>query len=279
MFRTLAVFALALVRLPAETVSFAPVPASVTIPAGWKLAGQQESNAVLTPAVNPQSILLVHTGVYQTLEHLATALGAVQKELNVDAHLAAPPEEGRFGGRQGYSVRLKATAPDGTPVGIYCRAVLSADGIGILAMGMAAETAIGELQKLADVLIRGAVLGRIPFDPRAAAAWTGQWNKAYSQTSGNQASASGGWADNSTASYVFHADGRYEYRSRSTASISAGTASVSSDQKDEDSGHYYPVGGKIILTSAKKGSRTLDARLSGQILQIGETRFLRAAAE
>lgn len=260
----------------AQPVSFQPVPVTVTTPANWKVATQQDNNAVLVPAVNPMSTIMVHTGIFDNIDYLGTAMGTAVKELKFanGPRIVGNPEERDLGGRQGFSLTFAGQSPDGTEVNVYIYGTLQKDvGLGVMAIAPAAQYEMVRTQ--ADELIRTAKIGLFSFDAKAAAPFAGRWTKSRAQVSGNSNTAAGGWSDSSATFYAFAPNGTYEYSSKSVTSISAGGSTVASNSSEEDSGRYFVFGNKVLFTSRKSGSRMLPFQMAGPRMQLGNLSLVR----
>ncbi|MBL8234941.1 MAG: hypothetical protein JNL98_40950 [Bryobacterales bacterium] len=268
---------LAQAPVSSTAVSFAPVPVTITPPSGWKLAGQQDNNAVLIPAVSPQSTIMVHTGIYDSADHLGAAMGAAVKDLKFSQgpRIAGNPEERAIAGRQGFVITFAGTSPDGTEVAVYLFGSLLKD-VAVGVMGIAPMTQYEAVKAAADEVMRTAKVGAFTFDAKAAVPFTGRWAKARAQVSGNQNAASGGWSDSSSTYYTFAPNGSYEYSSKSVTSISAGGGSMFSSKDDSDSGRYFVFGNKVLFTSQKNGSRIVTFHMNAQRMQLGDAILVRA---
>jgi hypothetical protein len=257
-------------------VTFHPIPVTVAAPAGWKVAAHEDNNAVLIPAVNPMSTIMVHTGIYDNIDALGTAMGAAVKDLKFSSgpRIVGSPEERNLGGRQGFALTFAGESPDGGEVFVYVYGSLQRDvALGVMAVAPAGQHLA--VKASADDLIRTAKLGAFSFDARAAAPFAGRWAKSRAQGSGNSNTAAGGWSDSSAVYYTFAPSGAYQYSSQSVTTITGGGSTVFSNNNEEDSGRYFVFGNKILFTSQKSGSRMVRFTLAGARMQLGDIILIR----
>ncbi|MCS7024795.1 MAG: hypothetical protein NZV14_08330 [Bryobacteraceae bacterium] len=256
-------------------VDFAPLPVTITPPTGWKLSSREDNNAALMPTAPLKSVLLVHTGIYDDAEQLGLATGFAVKELNLrDLRLTGKPEERVLQGRQTFALTFVGTNNEGQELSIYASCSLL-NSVGLSVIAISPHSAYDTVKAAADQLVLTAKLGTFSFDPKHGRPLVGRWRKSHAVVSGNQSSASGGWADSSRATVTFFPEGTYQYSAESVVSVSAGSASLFSSSEEKDGGRYFVFQDKILFTSQKNGSRIFKLHLRNEQMQLGDTIWLR----
>ncbi len=261
-----------------STVSFTGIPASFTVPTGWKLAQQEGSIAALVPnTANPELIVVVHAGMYDSVEAFYTAAAkSLRDDLKVEnAQLVQNPNAYRVNGLQASSALLSSVGQNGEPYKIGLNVVLS-NGIGLGVVVLAPAAKYQQSLATVDAVLQSARFGTITFDRRAATGLVGRWAKAMAVNGGNRNSSGGGWSSGSNVYYTFYEDGTYQYSYESFASVDVPGMGGLSTSKDEDSGRYFVSNGQITLVSNKHGSNSLVYRVvDGKYIQIGNAYFAR----
>jgi hypothetical protein len=261
-----------------NTVSFSGIPASFTVPAGWKLAQQEGALAALVPnTANPELVIVVHAGMYDSTDAFYTAAAkSLRDDLKVqNAQLVQNPNAYRVNGLQASSALLSSSGQNGEQYKIGLNVVLS-NGIGLGAVVIAPAAKYQQSLSAVEAVLQSARFGTITFDRRAAAGLVGRWYKAAAANSGNRNGSGGGWSSGSNVYYTFHEDGTYSYYYESFASVDVPGMGGLSTSKDEDSGRYFVSNGQITLVSNKNGSNSLVYRVvDGKYIQIGNAYFAR----
>lgn len=263
----------------ANTVSFTGVPASFTVPAGWKMAQKEGDLAALVPNVaNPDVVVVVRAGMYKDADAFYTMAGqSLRDDLKIqNAQIVQNPRAYQIGGMNASSAIVSSIGQNGEPYRIGLNVVLSTNGIGLGVVAIAPAAKYQQSVPAVEAVMQSAKFGTINFDRQAAAGLVGRWYKAAAANSGNRNGSSGGWSSGSNVYYTFYADGTYEYLYESFASVDVPGAGGLSTSKDQDSGRYYISNGQITLVSSKNGSNSLVYRVvDGKYIQIGNGYFAR----
>lgn len=262
-----------------NTFSFASLPTSFTIPAGWKVAQQEGDLVALVPNTqNPELIVIARAGMYQDADAFYTLAGnSLRDDLKVqNAQIVQNPSAYQVNGMNASSAVVAARGQTGETVKIGLSVVISANKMGLGVVVLAPATKYEQGKAVADAVLQSARFGTMNFDRKAAAGLFGRWVKAAAANSGNRNSSSGGWSSGSNVTYVFYEDGTYQYASESFASVDVPGAGGLSTSKDSDSGRYYVSNGQITLVGSKNGSQSLTYRVvDAKYIQIGNAYFAR----
>jgi len=262
-----------------NTFSFSSLPASFTVPSGWKVAQQEGDLAALVPnTANPELVIVVRAGMYQDADAFYTLAGkSLREDLQVkNAQIVQNPSAYRVNGMNASAAVVAAYGQTGEMVKIGLNVVISANGVGLGVVVLAPAAKYQQGQSVADAVLQSARFGTITFDRKAASGLIGRWVKAAAANSGNRNSSGGGWSSGSNVTYTFYEDGTYQYSNESFASVDVPGAGGLSTGKDEDRGRYYVSNGQITLVSNKNGSNSLLYRvMDGKYIQIGNAYFAR----
>jgi hypothetical protein len=262
----------------ANTVRFSGVPASFTVPAGWKLAQQEGALAALVPnTANPELVIVVHAGMYDSVDAFYTAAAkSLRDDLKVEnAQIVQNPQAYRVNGLPASSALLSSIGQNGVQYKIGLNVVLS-NGIGLGAVVLAPAAKYQQSLAAIEAVLQSAKFGTITFNRQAAAGLVGRWYKAAAANGGNRNSSGGGWSSGSNVYYTFYENGTYEYLYESFASVDVPGMGGLSSSKDHDSGRYFVSNGQITLVSSKNGSNSLVYRVvDGKYIQIGNGYFAR----
>ncbi|MBS1809648.1 MAG: hypothetical protein JST84_15920 [Acidobacteria bacterium] len=263
----------------ASTVSFAGMPATFTLPSGWKLLQQQGDFAALVPnTANPEVLVVAHAGMYPNVEAFYTlAAKTIQEELKIqNARILQEPRSYNVNGQTASAAIIAAQNQNGEAVKLGLNVVISANGVGLGLLTLASVPTFQQGVAAAEAMLQTARFGTITNDRKAASGLVGRWAKAAAANGGNRNSSSGGWSSGSNVYYTFNDDGTYIYSSESFASVDVPGAGGLSTSKEEDSGRYFVSNGKITLVGKKYGSNTLVYReVDGKYIQIGNAYFAR----
>lgn len=279
---TVTAFAQARAQAPtqsANTVSFTGVPASFTVPAGWKMAQKEGDLAALVPNVaNPDVVVVVRAGLYKDADAFYTMAGqSLRDDLKIqNAQIVQNPRAYQVGGMNASSAIVSSIGQNGEPYRIGLNVVLSSNGMGLGVVVIAPAAKYQQSVPVVEAVMQSAKFGTITVDRQAAAGLVGRWYKAAAANSGNRNGSGGGWSSGSNMYYTFYADGTYEYLYESFASVDVPGAGGLSTSKDQDSGRYYISNGQITLVSNKNGSNSLVYRVvDNKYIQIGNGYFAR----
>lgn len=262
-----------------NTVSFTGVPASFTVPAGWKMAQKEGDMAALVPNVaNPDVVVVVRAGMYKDADAFYTMAGqSLRDDLKIqNAQIVQNPRAYQMGGMNASSAIVSSVGQDGQAYRIGLNVVLSTNGLGLGVVVIAPAAKYQQSVAAVEAVMQSAKFGTITFDRQAAAGLVGRWYKAAAANSGNRNGSSGGWSSGSNVYYTFYADGTYQYSSESFASVDVPGMGGLSSSKDQDSGRYVVSNGQVTLISSKNGSNSLVYRVvDGKYIQIGNGYFAR----
>ncbi|HEX4950983.1 MAG TPA: lipocalin family protein [Blastocatellia bacterium] len=262
-----------------NTVSFSGVPASFTVPAGWKVAQKEGDLAALVPNIaNPEVVVVVRAGMYKDAEAFySLAAQSLRDDLKIqNAQIVQNPSAYRMNGMNASSAIVSSVGQDGQQYKIGLNVVFSANGVGLGVVAIAPAAKYQQGVAAVEAVMQSARFGTITFDRQAAAGLVGRWYKAAAANSGNRNGSSGGWSSGSNVYYTFNEDGTYYYSYESFASVDVPGMGGLSTSKDEDSGRYYVSNGQVTLVSNKKGSNSLTYRVVDQkYIQIGNGYFAR----
>lgn len=263
----------------ANTVSFSGVPASFTVPAGWKLAQKEGDLAALVPnTANPEVVIVVRPGMYKDADAFYTlAAQSLRDDLKVqNAQIVQNPSAYRMNGMNASSAIVSSVGQNGQAYKIGLNVVISANGIGLGVVAIAPAAKYQQSEATVEAVMQSARFGTITFDRQAAAGLVGRWYKAAAANGGNRNSSGGGWSSGSNVYYTFYEDGTYQYYYESFASVDVPGMGGLSTSKDTDSGRYFVSNGQITLVSNKNGSNALTYRVvDGKYIQIGNAYFAR----
>jgi hypothetical protein len=262
-----------------STVSFTGVPASFTVPAGWKMEQKEGDMAALIPNIgNPDVVVIVRAGMYKDADAFYAMAGqSLRDDLNIqNEQIVQNPRAYQVGDMDASSAIVSSIGQNGEPYRIGLNVVLATNGLGLGVVAIAPAAKYQQSVAAVEAVMQSARFGTITLDRQAAAGLVGRWYKTAAANSGNRNGSSGGWSSGSNVYYTFYADGRYHYSHESFASIDVpGMSSMSSDE-DSDTGQYSVSGGQITLTSDKGSSDSLTFRVVDEkYIQIANAYFAR----
>ena len=263
----------------ANTVSFAGMPASFTLPTGWKVLQQQNDFMALVPNVaKPEVLVVAHSGMYNNTDSFYTqAAQSIKDELKIqNAQIVQEPRTFTVNGQKASSAIISALNQNGEPVKLGLHVVIGSNGIGLGVLTLASISTFQQGVAAAEAMLQSARFGTITQDRKAASGLVGRWYKAAAANGGNRNSSGGGWSSGANVYYTFYEDGTYEYSYESFASVDVPGMGGLSTSKDQDTGRYIISNGQITLVGKKNGSQTLVYRVvDGKYIQIGNGYFAR----
>jgi hypothetical protein len=216
--------------------SLAPFPVTFAVPEGWRLARVVGGEALLVSS-REAGILLVHAGLYDAFEPAYARASELLGGLGFRGESRDDPREDRLGAWDATTLNSSGADAAGRKLAARERVVLSGKGLGVLVLGFAAPSAITDLGPRIDEVARTLSLGEIAVDRDLAGKLVGEWHLV-----------SGAGA----ASWQLAPDGTYR-----------------ADGKDgAENGRYATIGGALVVTSQRRGSRVLDCALEGDRLRL-----------
>jgi hypothetical protein len=271
--------------LPAQSagasVKFEGVPASFTVPMGWKVLEREGDVTILVPNTSQPELLVAAIGTtYSNLEDFYKKAGeTIEEDLQVaNARVLEAPRAFKVNGMTASTAVVAAENPNGEPVKIGLHVVLSGDGVGIGVLTVASVPTFAQGAAAAQQILDSGRFGALTQERRTTttAGLTGRWVRSGAANGGNRNSSSGGWSSGSNVSYTFYENGTYSYFYESFAAIDVPGLGGLSSSEDRDSGRYYVADGKLTLVSEKEGTSTLSFRqVDGKYIQIGNFYYAR----
>ncbi|MEW6744380.1 MAG: hypothetical protein AB1486_16630 [Planctomycetota bacterium] len=261
-------------------IVLAPFPASFKTPPNWRIGQQARETAMLVSNTEP-GVIFVNAGLYDSFDACYNALSNTFREIQCTAQATEGPRSENMAGMQGTFASYIGQDAQGNPIAVRFRAVHTGRGIGIGIVALTTPEMIGRLAPRVDEIARSLKAGEFVPDRQAMAQLVGQWARHRGSTSGSLSGPTGGTSSSAFSTYTFNPDGTFSYSFESSLSVASSVglegnqATLFSASNDSDQGRYFVAQGVLILSSAKCGSRTLDARLEGQYLRIGDVVYVR----